>query len=64
MHNKFAAKKATEFRNLAVLVYLQSFIVRGNLSLKNLGLMLFVDYLITWGLNVQGVMKQLHFMTW
>ena len=63
MHNKFAAKKAIEFWNLAVLVYLQLFIERGNLSLRNLGLMLLVDYLITWGLNVQSVMKQLHFMT-
>ena len=63
MHNKFAAKKAIEFWNLAVLVYLQLFIEGGNLSLRNLGLMLLVDYLITWGLNVQSVMKQLHFMT-
>ena len=63
MHNEFAAKKAIEFWNLAVLVYLQSFIVRGNLSLRNLGLMPLVDYLITWGLNVKSVMKQLHFMT-
>ena len=46
-----------------MLVYLQSFIVRGNLSLRNLGLMPLVDYLITWGLNVKSVMKQLHFMT-
>ena len=36
-----------------MLVYLESFIVRGNLSLRNLGLMLLVDYLITWGLNVR-----------
>ena len=63
MHNKFAAKKAIEFWNLAVLVYLQLFIERGNLSLRNLGLMLLIDYLITWGLNVQSVMKQLHFVT-
>ena len=63
MHNKFAAKKAIEFWNLAVLVYLQLFIEGGNLSLRNLGLTLLVDYLITWGLNVRSVMKQLHFMT-